>query len=364
MAAIYGSRRLVDLAVPSGIDGAALAKFDLQDGTSILDVVNRALVSIEGINSELMANQWMANMTYRTTDRTVMYPDGSSANEMQTHTEFSLPREERGAVEGHMAPRNKRDAGLAWTWDYLNDAIMPQIDSDLQRAVEQVRNSFEKAALTRVFSSTHNTVETSGYDVGLADGNASTVIWEPLAYDGQTFASTHTHYNEDATLNLATTLRPTVTHLKEHGHKPPFLLMAALADQATYVALDEFTARAASYIKYGTTQDLAMIDDDFLGVIDVDGDGVLVKLSYRIPTTYGFMFKPYGANSPRNPLRWWYNPKFGPGAVLLKGKSYREFPVEGAMIYAEYGFTGGTDRTNGAAFEIATGGTYTVPTIN
>jgi hypothetical protein len=363
MAAIYGSRRLVDLALPSGWDGAALERFRLQSGTTILDVVNTALAAVTGINAELMSNSVISNLCYRTSDRAVMYPDGSTANEMQTHTEYSLPREERGAVEGHMAPRLKRDAGLGWSWDYLNDAIMPHIEADLQRAVEQVRNTYEKAPLTRLFASTHNVVETSGYDVGLADGNASTVVWEPLAYDGQTFLSTHTHYNEYATLDKATTLLPTVNHLTEHGHKAPFVLLASFDDKATYTALDEFTGRAAAMIKYGITQDLAMVEDDFLGVLDIDGDAVMIQLSHRIPTNYGCMYKPYGANSPRNPLRWWYNPRFGPGVVALKSKAFREFPVEGLMLYAEYGFTGGTDRTNGACFEIGVGGTYTVPTI-
>ena len=362
--ALYGPRRLVDIALPSGWDGAALAKFELQDGTSIEAVAQDVILAVAALNSELASNSLMAQLTYQTTSRSVMYRDGGSGNEMQTHTEFSLPVEERGAVEGHMAPRNKRDAGLAWSWDYLNDAIMEHLDADIAVAVEQVRNSYEKAVLTRFFTATHNTVETSGYDVGLADGNASTVVWAPPPYAGQSFLTTHTHLVEYATANLATTFNPAAKHLYEHGHMPPYIALVSETDRATYTALSDFTPRRVDSMQYGATQDLAIVEEPYIGVITTDYGAVLVRPLYRIPTAYLCMFKSYGANSPKNPLRWWYNPMFGPGAVALPGKAYRRFPLEGMMLYAEYGFTGGQDRTNGIAIEIGSGGTYSNPTIS
>ena len=361
--AIYGPRRLVDLALPSGWDGAELERLSLQDGTTIAEVVSRLTTAIAGLNAELMSNTMIGGLSFRSPERAIRYADGGSGNEMQTHTEYGLPGEERGALEGHMAPLNPKDAGLGWTWDYLRKADLAQIDVDIAVALEQVRNTYEKAPLTRLFASTHNVVGTSGYDVGLADGNQSTVIWAPTPFDGQSFATTHTHYNELATLNVATALRPTAEHLVEHGHKPPFILLAAFADKATYVALSEFTPRGADGIRYGLTQDLATLSDEFLGVVDVEGTAVYIKLSNRIPTTYGAMYKAYGQNSRKNPLRWCYAEDIGPGAVALATKQYRTFPVEGIMLFAEFGFTGGMDRTNGACFEIASGGTYTVPTI-
>lgn len=361
--AVYGPKRLVDLTLPSGWDGAELERLTLQDGTTIAEVVSRLTTAIGGINAELVRNSLIGGLSYRSADRAIRYQDGGSGNEMQDSTEFGLPREERGEIEGHMAPLNEKDAGLGWSWKYLRKADSAQIDVDIAIMLEQVRNTFEKAPLTRLFASTHNLIATAGYDVGLADGNQSTVIWAPTPFDGQTFANTHTHYNEYATLDVATALRPSVEHLTEHGHKPPFIMLHSFADKATIVALTEFTGRAAAMIRYGLTQDIALISDEFLGVIDIDGDAVFVRLSHRIPTTYGCIYKSYGANSPRNPLRWCYAEDIGPGVTILADKAYRSFPVEGVMVFAEFGFTGGIDRTNGAVYEIASGGTYTVPTI-
>ena len=362
--AVYGPRTLVDLALPSGWDGAALARFALQDGTTIDRVISEVVMALDGLNSELAGNSLIASMSYQQTRREIRYVDGGSGNEMQTHTEFTTPTEERGAVEGHMAPRNKRDAGLAWTWDYLNDAILFDLQADIAVAIEQVRNTFEKAPLTRLFSAAHNTVETSGYDVGLADGNASTVIWTPPPFAGQSFASTHTHLNEYATLDMSTTFNPMAKHLYEHGHMPPYILLVSEADRASYTALSDFTKRSAEAIRYGSTQDLALLEEPYIGVIETDYGSAFVRPVYRIPTNYLCMFKSYGMNDPRNPLVWWYNPMFGPGAVALPGKQFRRFPIEGLMLYAEFGFTGGRDRTNGAVTEIGSGGTYTAATIS
>ena len=52
------------------------------------------------------------------------------------------------------------------------------------------------------------------------------------------------------------------------------------------------------------------------------------------------------------------------GVTAFGDKGFRRFPMEGLMLYAEFGFTGGRDRTNGVAVEIGTGGTYTSPTIS
>lgn len=363
--AIYGPRRLVDLAVPSGWDAAALERFRLQDGTSIAAVIQEVVTALEGLNSELAGDSLIASLSYRSTERTVMYRDGGSGNTMQTHTEFSLPVEERGAVEGHMAPRNKRDAGLAWSWDYLNDAIMEHIEADIAVAVEQVRNEYEKAVLTRLFTTTHNLVETSGYDVGIADGNESTVIWAPPPFGGQSFAVTHTHCNPYSAASMSVQFNPMAKHLWEHGHMPPYIFLVSETDRATYTALSEFTPRGQDAIRYGSTQDLALLEEPYIGVISTDYGAAFVRPVYRIPTTYSCMFKSYGANDRRNPLRWWYSERFGPGAVALTGKQYRTFPIEGMMIYAEYGFTGGENRTAAACGEMdGVGSSWTNATIS
>lgn len=357
-----GHRNLTDLAVPSGWDAAALERMRLQDGTTIAQVISLVNTAVRGVNAELAADPIIGMLTYQTTNRTVMYRDGGGTGRMDVHTEYGLPVEQRGTTEGHMLPRLKRDMGLAWTWDYLNDAIMDDIMADIQLATDRIRNEFQYAALTRLFSSTHNTVETSGVDVGLADGNQSTVIWTPPPYAGASFASSHTHYNERASVSAAN-INADAKNLWEHGHMPPYIMLVSEADRATYTALTDFVAPDATGIRMGLTQDVATVGEEYFGAYKSDYGSLWLKSLNRIPTGYYALVKSYGQNNPRNPLRWWYNSKFGPGVYPLAGKQYRTFPIEGLMLYAEYGFGGNDNRTAATVTEIGSGGTFTAPTI-
>lgn len=360
---IYGPRSTVDLALPSGWDAAALERIRIQDGTSIAEVVNMVNAAVRGVNAELAADPLVGMLTYQTTERTVRYRDGGATTTMDVHTEYGLPVEEKGDHEGHMLPRKKRDAGLAWTWDYLNDAIMDDLVSDIQNVTDRIRNEFQKAVLTRLFTATHNTVETSGYDVGLADGNQSTVVWAPPPYGGASFLSTHTHLNERASISL-TLLAADAKHLWEHGHMAPYILLVSEADRATYTALADFVPVDATGIRLGATQDVATLNpEEYIGAIKTDYGSLWVKPVNRIPSGWYGTIKTYGSNSPRNALRWWYNPKFGAGVIPLTGKQFRQYPIEGLMLYAEYGFGGNADRTVACVTEIGSGGTYTAPTI-
>lgn len=361
---IYGPRATVNLAVPSGWDAAALERFRLQDGTTIAQVVNMLRATVNGVNAEIAADPIVGMLTYQTTERTVRYRDGGGTTEMDVHTEYGLPVEERGENEGHMLPRKKRDAGLAWTWDYLNDAIIDDITADMQVLADRIRNTYYKAVLTRLFSNAHNTVETSGYDVGLADGNQSTVVWTPSPYDGASFASTHTHYNERAALSVANVTLD-AKHLREHGHMGPYVALVSETDRATWTALTGFVKPESAGVNYATTVSVATVSQDYVGVLPTDYGPVWVRALNRIPTGYYAVVKSYGQNHPNNPLRWWYNPKFGAGVYIMPSeKGYREFPVEGAMVYAEYGFGGNANRTAAACTEIGSGGSYSVPSIS
>lgn len=357
-----GPRSTVDLALPTGWDGAALERMKLQDGTSIAEVVALLASAVAGVNAEIAADPLIGGLTYQSTDRAVRYRSGGGTTEMDVHTEFGLPVEQKGGVSGHMLPRNKRDAGLSWTWDFLNDAIMDDVMADIQMATDRIRNTYQKAVLTRLFSNAQNVVETSGYDVGLADGSATNVVWTPPPFDGASFLATHAHYNERTAATVAN-ITLDVKHLREHGHLGPYWLIISDTDRATYTALTGFVAPSADGIRLGDDSAVALVGSDFIGALNTSYGAVWIRASARIPTGYYAVAKSYGQNNPKNALRWWYNPKFGPGVSILAGKQYRTFPIEGALMYTEFGFGGNNDRTAAACTEIGSGGSYSVPTI-
>jgi hypothetical protein len=366
-----GPRSTVDLALPAGWDGAALERLRLQDGTTIAAVVQRIVTAVNGINAELRADPWIGGLSFLTTQRTVRYASGGSGSAMDVHTEYGLPPEQRGVSVGHMAPRNKRDMILGWTWDFLNDAIAEDIDADIRFNVDRVRNEFQKAPLTRLFSNAQNTVETSGLDVGMAEGSATGVIYQPPATPQAPtgFLSTHSHYNKRTTALTAVNIEATVRDVWEHGHPPPYIGLFADADRATLAGLAatgafKYYPRASAIINYANT-DVARVPEAYDAVLTTAYGDVFVTYSARVPTNYFAIIKSYGVNSPRNPLRWWFNDRFGAGVVPLAGKQVRQFPIEGLMLYAEYGFTGGPDRTAVSVTQIAaSGATYDVPTIS
>lgn len=53
----------------------------------------------------------------------------------------------------------------------------------------------------------------------------------------------------------------------------------------------------------------------------------------------------------------------GPGAVLMRGEAFRQYPLEQAILIHEFG-VGVGNRLNGYACYFATSGSYTSPTIS
>jgi len=154
--------------------------------------------------------------------------------------------------------------------------------------------------------------------------------------------------------------------LWEHGIDPPYVALVAEADIGDWTNVTNVTGyipRAQGMIQYGTTQDLALVDAQYHGVITSNHGPVILKSNARIPTNYWAVYKSYGAGDARNPLVCRYNPAFGVGAVLLAGDHIRQFPLENAILWAEMGF-GIRDRVGAYICENDASGTYATPTIS
>jgi hypothetical protein len=124
-----------------------------------------------------------------------------------------------------------------------------------------------------------------------------------------------------------------------------------------------FVPRASSLIRYGMTQDLAQVADTYIGAVETDYGPVQMRMNARIPTAYWAVYKSYGNLDQRNPLRVRFNPRYGIGAILLAGDHIREYPLENAIGFTEFG-VGVSDRTTAVLTENSGDGTYTTPTIS
>ncbi|MFA4972552.1 MAG: hypothetical protein WC683_08045 [bacterium] len=362
--ATVGYNDLKQYALPSYWDAAELRKWQLIDGTTYDQFVADIGRALAIQNGQILSDPLIASLVSTTTEMATEYQVGVS-NGMQKHTEYARPEQRRGATTGHMLPLEAYDRGLGWTWDMLRKARRIQLDADIASAMADVRNQWEKDILTRLFKSTYTAVGSSGRSMPLADGGTADAAYIPIAVParGGTFLYTHDHISNLNGITQAN-IETAVANLWEHGYDAPFDIVAAYADLSSWTNTTNvtgFVPKANGLIRYGNTADLAQVDETYVGVIETDYGPIRLRVTGRIPTTYWAIYKSYGANDQRNPLVIRLS-DYGVGAVLLKGDHIREYPLEEAILFSEFG-VGVANRVGACAYINSAGG-YTDPTIS
>lgn len=363
-----GPNDLRQVTLPTGWDAAELRNRALADGTSYLELIRDIEDALAVANGQLFSG-WDENLLSITDDSTVEYRQGTT-NGFRRRTEYSQPDVERADTTGHMLPDVSYDRAMGWTMMFLEKARRSQLDADIQALIEDQRNLFGKAPLERLFKMEEETGKVyglgAGYSVPFADGGAGVIAFTPPSVPtrGGTFASTHNHFlrlNGITQANVETA----VNHLWEHGHDGPFILLASEADVASWTNTTNVTGykpRAADGVQYGIGTSLAMVGDDYIGVITTNHGTVYVRLSGRVPTGYWAVFKSYGRLDPRNPIRVYRNPMFGLGTRLAVGVMSL-YPLAGAVAISHLG-VGIADRTSAVLVENDSSGSYGTPTIS
>lgn len=353
-----GPRDLSSLTLPVGWDATELAKYQLVDGTSYTEVAADILGAVNTLNAEINSDPlWSSLVSYQ--DRPeVSYRVGTS-NGFERHTEYGRPDPKRSETTGHMLPLLKWDRFLAWTSDYLEEALMPDIEADIADAIKDARDLFRKAVLTRLFqrgddSGAANGLGATGYSAGFATAAASTnVDYTPPANGGHTFTSAHEHYVTIAGgAFTADVFKDARAELREHGHEPPYHFLIGLSDMDAVSGLTGFVPAPSLTVNYGQSVSLASLQMAAIapGVYPLGAiHDHFVYVVSGIPQYYGFAWKPYGANSARNPIRIRVNKGASGFAVGVQtdpngGKPI--IPLQNVMLRTAFG-VGVYDRTNG-----------------
>lgn len=354
-----GPRDTSSLVMMTGWDATALRNFTLADGTTYQSIVGELNAALGGLNGDLGSDPLWSTLLSFTDQPEVEYRVGGTGG-MEPHTEYGRPDPQRAATEGHMLPLRKWDRALGWTWDYLKDARMDQVRADIALAIQDVRDKWRTQILGRVLTRGDDSgvfygLGTSGYSPGFATTAASTSVdFVPPTWGGTAFTSTHEHYvGISGGAFTVAAFQDIKAELREHGHQPPYDVLIGQADETTVRGLTGFVPVAQQLVAYGTTTSLATFGaepDDINGTYYI---GMLEDCRIRvvpgIPQYYGFGYKSYGANNPRNPLR----------VRLERGRSRPTFyamtdpragnattPIQYLMFYGEFG-VGVGDRTNG-----------------
>jgi len=366
--ATLGANDLKQYAIPTNWDAATLTQIRLESGETYdawLSDVSQALAMA---NNELLADPLINGLISVTTEPAVEYRSGTS-NGFEEATEYGRPDAKRAATVGHMLPLKYYDRMMKWTWMFLSKARRAQLDADIADAIQDVKNIWRKTVIDRLFDSDAVTIGSSGKSVPFADGGTADSSYIPVAMPdrGGSFAYTHNHF---AALNGITqaNLETAVLNLWEHGHDGPYDLLISQSDISSWTDTTNVTGYIPTpdpLIRYGAQTDLAAVaGPDWIGVVETDYGACRIRANARIPTKYWALYKSFGRLDQRNPLRVRYNERRGIGALLLAGDHIREYPLENAIMWMEFGVGVGEDRTAAVLSYNDGGGTYSDPTIS
>ena len=354
-----GQRDTSHLVMLTGWDATELQNFKLQDGSSYAEGVARMSAALGALNAEF-ASDWMAGL-YSVTDQPDLEYRVGSANGFEVHTEYGRPDPKRAETEGHMLPLIPYDRMLGWTWDYLRDARMTQIDADIADAIKDARDKRRVSILTCALkrgddSGAAKGLGTSGYSPGFATAHGSTSVdFVPPAFGGTAFDYDHEHYVGIAGGAFTNAVfSDAKAELREHGHEPPYEFVIGPSDETTVRGLTDFTPVAENLVIYGSTQDRARLNPagDAVGTWYI---GTIHDFAVRVvagmPQYYGFGWKSYGRISQRNPLKLRVHKGVGGLSVVAMtdpNAGSGITPIQNLMLFVEFG-VGVADRTGGTA---------------
>ena len=354
---LLGNRALADNVILTGIDATLLTNRALRDGATYQDIVNLADAALGGFNAGLGSDPFWSMLISFTDQMEHRYAIGNTAT-MEAHTEYGRPDPRRAEMAGHMLPLRKWDGMLGWTTDYLEEARMSDIEADIAMAIDAANNRYRMGLLQRLLkrgdeSGTTNGLSTTGLSPGFAtDAGSTGVDFIPPSYAGTTFTSAHEHYVPDAggAFTLAI-FQDAEAELREHGHEPPFEFLISPSDASVVGAISPgFLGTAERLVNAGI----------LAATVNFSGEAVGGKLpigaisNFRVwvvpgmPDNYGFGFKSYGPNNPRNPLR--VRVRDGertPRLLFIRDSNNPGIvPVQNLMPQIAFG-VGVGDRTNG-----------------
>ena len=378
MGVAIGARTLLDNAVPTGIDANYLFERGQEEGISSGDVLQLTASIIGETNTRLEARY--GGLLYFTEMDYSLYRQGNGTRGMtQESAEFSRVDGKRSDEVGHMLPRRDFEDVNEFTEQLLRRANAERIRRDIQEVADRWENRVDYDVINRALSSSEELIGSSGYSPGWAVGSGVNVPYIPPQRGSIVFDSTHTQYLRTnaaiSTSNTATTLDSAARLLSRLGHTGRKVALVSEADLAKYTGMDstKFVRYVpASFQAQSGATDQTIVQGELEGVPGeifgfwLSEYGVLeLRYHERIPTTYGFVTKSYGNGNEGNGLAVRIEPGMGFGLMIDPEFRVGNMPRLRWIDYKATHGVGVNDRTNGVAFQIASGGTtYSSPTIS
>lgn len=378
---LLGASALLDLVLPTGIDGNKILQWNLEDGTSSTEVLARAATAVGVANQEIM--QEFGEVVYLTEESYALYSNGVADTGMTPKkTEFTQPSGVRTAETGHMLPRVDYEDALAWTKHYLRRARLGKIDADLRLIVDRWKNRVRFDVHTRMMSNLENLIGTGGYDVPFAIGTGMNVNYIPPQSGAKKFTSAHTHFvyaDTSSSGTFATLFDSMMGELRHHGGdyaRGNILILVSGDDLDTIAAITGFVelnptnvtvvaGNTAAPVRI-TGGNFEFVPGSLFGYYKSKKYG-LAELRYDdyMPTGFAFATRPFGMNNPMNALAIRQEPGIGFGLKPDPRVTNSLNPeLEKILFEATHG-VGVNNRLNGVAGKIGAGvSSYAAPTLS
>lgn len=376
--AVLGVRQLIDIAIPTGIDGAAIFREALKSGMTGEEAIRTAAAAV-GVANERVRSRF-GGFSHFTNELYAMNRNGSgSARRTPEKAEGAINDPVRSLQIGHMLPLKPYQDVLGWSWEYLKKASLALLRGDVAEVAEAWENRVAYEFWTRVLTNTENAIG-SGYDVPWAIGTGTNVNFIPPQFGNNTFDSTHSHFNfHDAnSVTWATAAALAMLDLRHHGHTGRVSLTISSADVGSFQtsaagSFARLTPNNFVYVGGNTSTPVAYspgsiegVSGELIGYLMSDWGEAEVRYDESIPTNYAFMTKSYGVDNPRNGVAIREDEDYGGFGMYVRPilESTPERDLEYLKCDAALG-VGINDRTNGVAIYRAAGAVAWVnPTIS
>src|SRR3990172_2109825 len=150
---VLGVRAAVDLAVPTGVDGGEIFRFNMRTKRTAEEVVRDAATAVGAANQEIV-NQYGALFTI-TDSQYGFTRQGETTRSMTPKAgEYSDNDPIRSDVLGSMLPLGYFQDVLGWTKAYLMDAHDMQLNADIAFLTERWINRFDYQIFKRMLTNT------------------------------------------------------------------------------------------------------------------------------------------------------------------------------------------------------------------
>lgn len=374
--AILGARSLLDLALPTGIDGAEVLRFQLESGVTAAEAIALAASTIGTVNESILTKY--GDMLHITESPYARTRQGEgSRSETPDRADFEETMAVHSDHIGNMLPRKDHRDALAWTPLYMRRAMNGQLEDDIALIAERWTNKVERELLTRALTNTENAIGSAGYDVGWAIGTGTNVDFIPPQFGATVFTSSHSHYvfANDTNVDYDSLFEDMITQLRHHGYTGRLAALVSSADLSEIAAVDgfvELNPQGVTVVEGDASRVLRIAEGEFeampgelFGFYKSLRGLVELRYSDRIPTNYAFMTKPFGRDNRNNGLAVRTEPGVGFG-LMVNPQLTRSINPELDKVYfdATHG-VGVNNRLNGVAGYIAAGASaYVNPTIS